>query len=50
MKRTLGTWCSPERWPRKIWEEAALHMAALGLTWVRIGDFAWGRTLADQLL
>ena len=43
MKRTLGTCYYPEHWPRAIWEEDAARMAALGLTWVRIGEFAWSR-------
>ena len=43
MKRTLGTCYYPEHWPRQIWEEDAARMAALGLTWVRIGEFAWSR-------
>ncbi|PWL34285.1 beta-galactosidase [Marivita sp. XM-24bin2] len=43
MKRTLGTCYYPEHWPRATWEEDAARMAALGLTWVRIGEFAWSR-------
>ncbi|MEO0943508.1 MAG: beta-galactosidase [Pseudomonadota bacterium] len=41
--RTLGTCYYPEHWPREIWEEDARRMAELGLTWVRIGEFAWSR-------
>ena len=43
MKRTLGTCYYPEHWPRDIWEDDARRMAELGLTWVRIGEFAWSR-------
>lgn len=43
MKRTLGTCYYPEHWPRDIWDEDARRMAELGLTWVRIGEFAWSR-------
>ena len=43
MKRTLGTCYYPEHWPREIWEEDARRMAEIGLTWVRIGEFAWKR-------
>ncbi|MFD1342169.1 beta-galactosidase [Litorisediminicola beolgyonensis] len=43
MKRTLGTCYYPEHWPRDIWEEDAARMVASGLTWVRIGEFAWKR-------
>lgn len=41
MKRTLGTCYYPEHWPEEMWETDAARMAALGLTWVRIGEFAW---------
>lgn len=43
MKRTLGVCYYPEHWPEEKWEEDASRMAALGLTWVRIGEFAWAR-------
>ena len=43
MKRTLGVCYYPEHWPEAQWEEDAARMAALGLTWVRIGEFAWAR-------
>lgn len=43
MQRTLGTCYYPEHWPREIWEEDARRMADIGLTWVRIGEFAWSR-------
>ena len=43
MKRTLGTCYYPEHWPRETWEEDARRMAELGLSWVRIGEFAWSR-------
>ena len=43
MKRTLGVCYYPEHWPEAPWAEAAARMAALGLTWVRIGEFAWKR-------
>jgi len=43
MKRTLGTCYYPEHWSPKIWAEDAQRMAELGLTWVRIGEFAWSK-------
>lgn len=43
MKRALGTCYYPEHWPENIWEHDAIRMAELGLTWVRIGEFAWSR-------
>ena len=43
MKRTLGVCYYPEHWPEAQWAEDAVRMADLGLTWVRIGEFAWKR-------
>ncbi|MEM6740276.1 MAG: beta-galactosidase [Pseudomonadota bacterium] len=43
MKRTLGTCYYPEHWPEEIWAKDARRMAEAGLTWVRIGEFAWSR-------
>lgn len=43
MKRTLGVCYYPEHWNETQWAEDAARMARLGLTWVRIGEFAWSR-------
>ncbi|MGR3836744.1 MAG: beta-galactosidase [Cognatishimia sp.] len=43
MKRTLGTCYYPEHWNPEIWESDAARMVEAGLTWVRIGEFAWSR-------
>ena len=43
LKRTLGTCYYPEHWPRDQWEIDAQMMVEAGLTWVRIGEFAWSR-------
>ncbi|GAB5437126.1 beta-galactosidase [Falsiruegeria mediterranea] len=43
MKRTLGTCYYPEHWPEETWQDDARRMVAAGLTWVRIGEFAWSR-------
>ncbi|MEY2991190.1 MAG: hypothetical protein RI946_584, partial [Pseudomonadota bacterium] len=43
MKRTLGTCYYPEHWPENLWKTDAKRMAELGLTWVRIGEFAWSK-------
>jgi beta-galactosidase len=39
----LGCCYYPEHWPEDWWAEDARRMAALGLTRVRIGEFAWSR-------
>ena len=33
----------PEHWPRANWQRDAEMMAELGLTYVRVGEFAWSR-------
>ena len=43
MKRALGVCYYPEHWPRGAWEGDARRMAEAGLSWVRIGEFAWSR-------
>ncbi|MEM0946444.1 MAG: beta-galactosidase [Pseudomonadota bacterium] len=48
MKRTLGTCYYPEHWPEDWWAEDARRMAEAGLTWVRIGEFAWSRLEPEE--
>ena len=43
MKRTLGVCYYPEHWPEELWPQDARRMVDAGLTWVRIGEFAWSR-------
>ncbi len=43
MKRSLGVCYYPEHWPEEIWPDDARRMKDAGLTWVRIGEFAWSR-------
>ena len=43
MKRSLGVCYYPEHWPEEIWALDAQQMVETGLTWVRIGEFAWSR-------
>ena len=39
----LGVCYYPEHWPEDYWSRDAQRMRDLGLTYVRIGEFAWGR-------
>lgn len=39
----LGVCYYPEHWPESWWAEDAVRMKALGLRFVRIGEFAWSR-------
>jgi beta-galactosidase len=39
----LGVCYYPEHWPREWWADDARRMADLGLSHVRIGEFAWSR-------
>ena len=43
MKSELGVCYYPEHWPESQWKQDAQQMAELGLSWVRIGEFAWSR-------
>jgi beta-galactosidase len=43
----LGVCYYPEHWPEERWASDAAKMRALGLTNVRIGEFAWGRMEPD---
>lgn len=43
MNRALGVCYYPEHWPEEMWAEDAAEMVAAGITWVRIGEFAWSR-------
>ena len=43
MKRGLGVCYYPEQWDETLWADDAARMAEIGLTWVRIGEFAWSR-------
>jgi len=38
---TLGVCYYPEHWPESTWAEDAARMRSIGLTWVRVGEFAW---------
>lgn len=48
MKREIGVCYYPEHWPEDIWAEDAVRMAESGITWVRIGEFAWSRLEPTQ--
>lgn len=39
----LGVCYYPEHWPEDWWVKDARRMKALGITYVRIGEFAWSR-------
>lgn len=39
----LGVCYYPEHWPEERWSQDARQMAELGISWVRIGEFAWSR-------
>ena len=39
----LGVCYYPEHWPEDWWAADARRMRELGITYVRIGEFAWSR-------
>ncbi|MGR3711927.1 MAG: beta-galactosidase [Shimia sp.] len=48
MSKDLGVCYYPEHWPEDIWAKDAADMIAAGITWVRIGEFAWSRMEAVE--
>lgn len=46
-KMRLGVCYYPEHWPETLWADDARRMAAMGLSRVRIGEFAWSRIEPD---
>ena len=43
----LGVCWYPEQWPEHLWASDVQRMTALGLSFVRIGEFAWSRIEPD---
>jgi len=43
VRRTLGVCYYPEHWDEALWADDAARMTNVGLSWVRIGEFAWSR-------
>ncbi|MDJ1006403.1 MAG: beta-galactosidase [Paracoccaceae bacterium] len=43
MTPELGVCYYPEHWDEALWAEDAARMVATGISWVRIGEFAWSR-------
>ena len=44
----LGSCYYPEHWSENQWEKDAKDMIESGLTWVRIGEFAWSRLEPEE--
>ncbi len=44
----LGVCYYPEHWPEAWWAEDARRMRELGITFVRIGEFAWSRMVPSR--
>ena len=42
-KRALGVCYYPEQWDKSSWKQDAKDMAELGISWVRINEFAWSK-------
>jgi beta-galactosidase len=39
----LGVCYYPEHWPEEWWEDDARRMREVGISFVRIAEFAWSR-------
>jgi len=48
MNPKLGSCYYPEHWSEDQWQKDAEDMIASGLTWVRIGEFAWSRIEPEE--
>ena len=48
MNPKLGSCYYPEHWPEEKWKKDAEDMVASGLSWVRIGEFAWSRLEPEE--
>ena len=48
MNPKLGSCYYPEHWSEHQWQKDAEDMIASGLTWVRIGEFAWSRLEPEE--
>jgi len=48
MKAEVGVCYYPEHWPEQNWPEDAARMVETGISWVRIGEFAWSRLEAKE--
>ncbi len=46
-KPELGVCYYPEHWPEETWSEDARRMVEMGLSWVRVGEFAWSQLEAE---
>lgn len=46
-KPELGVCYYPEHWPEERWALDARQMVEMGLSWVRVGEFAWSRMEAE---
>ena len=47
VKRALGVCYYPEHWAEDSWQDDARRMREAGITFVRIGEFAWSRLEAS---
>src|SRR5690349_9405630 len=43
----LGVCYYPEHWPEAVWDDDARRMVEFGISYVRIGEFAWSRIEPD---
>lgn len=44
----LGTCYYPEHWPKEMWASDAARMVEMGITHVRISEFAWSRIVPSR--
>ncbi len=47
-QQSLGVCYYPEHWPQTLWRDDARRMRELGISHVRIGEFAWSRLEPEE--
>ena len=44
---TMGTCYYPEHWSRELWQDDLQRMKAVGITVIRVAEFAWNKVAKD---
>ena len=44
----LGVCYYPEHWPQEWWDDDARRMREMGISFVRVAEFAWSRIEPEQ--
>ena len=45
---TMGTCYYPEHWSRELWQDDLQRMKAVGITVIRVAEFAWNKVEPEE--